>query len=87
MRDARTPEMKDRVLTRFKAASSTSTREVASKMDISQPVVWPIVHEECMHQYHVQRVQSLHIEDYPHRADFSQWMLGIKNNNPSFPTS
>ena len=44
--NVRTPEMRERVLTRFEAISSTSTRAVFYEIDIFQPVVWRIVHEE-----------------------------------------
>ena len=74
--------MEERVLTIFEATFSTSTCAVAYEMGISQPVVWRIVHEECMPFYHVQKVQYLHTDNCLCRADFVQWM---KNNNPRFP--
>lgn len=84
-RTARTPELEERVLTRFAAAPSTSTRAVADEMGVSQKVVWRILHEERMHPYHVQQVQSLHPDDYPRRAAFVQWMLGMRNTDPRLP--
>ena len=35
--------------------------------------------------YHVQKVQSLHIDDYPCQAGFMQLMLRMMNNDPRFP--
>ena len=48
LQNARTPEMEERVFTRFEAIPSTSTRAVACKIGISQPVVWCITHEKRM---------------------------------------
>ncbi|GFW23137.1 hypothetical protein TNCV_3802371 [Trichonephila clavipes] len=66
------PEMKERVLMRSEAAPSSSTLVVAYETGISQPVNWRFVHEERSHLYHVQRVQSLHTDDHPRKADFVQ---------------
>ncbi|GFY67140.1 uncharacterized protein TNIN_44781 [Trichonephila inaurata madagascariensis] len=75
--------LEERVLTRFEAAPSTSTWGCGGP--VVKPKVWRIVHDECMHPYHVQKVQSLYTDDYPRQADFVQWMLGMKNNDPRYP--
>ena len=51
-------EMQNNVLTRFEAVSTTSAWAVAYKIGISQSGMWRIVHEECMHPYHMQKMQS-----------------------------
>ncbi|GFW50985.1 hypothetical protein TNCV_3592671 [Trichonephila clavipes] len=45
---------------------------------------WRIVHEERMHPYHVQTVESLSTYDYPRQADSVLWMQGTKNNDLRF---
>ena len=56
--NAQMPEMENKVLTRFKAIPTTSVWVVAYKIGIFQSRVWHIVHEECIHPYHMQKVQS-----------------------------
>ncbi|GFW72134.1 hypothetical protein TNCV_4790211 [Trichonephila clavipes] len=71
--------MKERVLIKSEAAASTSTRAVAYKISISQPVVRSIVDH-----YRVERVHYLQTNRYSRREDFEHWMLGRKNNDPRF---
>ncbi|GFY36632.1 hypothetical protein TNCV_28361 [Trichonephila clavipes] len=74
--------MEERVLIRFEAAPSSSTRAVLYEFDICQSLAGCIVLEDFMPPYHVQRVKSLSKDDYPRRPDFLRLMLGLKNNDP-----
>lgn len=53
---------------------STSTRAVARQLQISQST-WRILNDQCLHPYHVQRVQALTQSDYPRRVEFASWFL------------
>lgn len=64
LQNAQIPEMEERVWTKFEIAPCTSTRAVAYKMGIFQPVVLHIVHEECMYPCYMQKVHSLQTDDH-----------------------
>ncbi|GFY70433.1 hypothetical protein TNIN_225761 [Trichonephila inaurata madagascariensis] len=64
----RTLSIEKRFLQSLEDSPNTSTRVIVQKLGVSQSVVWLILHEHGEHRYHLQRVQLLQSNDYPHNA-------------------
>ena len=84
-RNVRIPIVEERVLRRVRAYPSTSLRRVARQEGISRHTVFNVLHDNHMHPYHVMRVQSLSVADYPARVTFCEWYLQKCALNNEFP--
>ncbi|KAJ8887701.1 hypothetical protein PR048_013919 [Dryococelus australis] len=60
----RTPELEEAVLHHVEQSPSTSMLSVGRSMGVTSSIVWEVLHEQQLHPYHLQRVQSLHPADF-----------------------
>lgn len=67
---ARTPDLQKRILQHVAEDPGISTRQLAVEFPVSHSTAWRIFHEQLLHPYHLQRVQSLVPDDYPPRENF-----------------
>lgn len=72
------------MLQRFDQNPRLSTRAVASEVGASNKTVWSVLKENSLHPYHIQKVHALVPDDYPERAQFSQWILNKIEQSPNF---
>lgn len=84
-RRVRTVDFEEAVLDHFENQPSTSTRSVGHMMDVSNSVVWEVLHEDGQHPFSIQKIQDLTPLDYPLRVDFSQEILARTQVEPDFP--
>ncbi|GFR23095.1 hypothetical protein TNCT_598651 [Trichonephila clavata] len=49
--------------------------------------MWRIMHDQCVHHYHLQSVQLLQPNDHPKHADFAQWLMRNGLGDLGFPAS
>ena len=64
-RAVRDPDMEDDILDHFHNAPTTNTRAVTSVIYVSRMTVWRVLHKNLQYPFHIQRVQSLNIANYP----------------------
>ena len=64
---------------------STSIRAIARVMDVARSTVWNILHEQQLHAYHLQRVDSLLPVDFAPCVEFCTWFLHRCINEPLLP--
>lgn len=83
-RHQRTPEIEEVVLNEIAEHPETSTRKIASNLNVSHQTVWRILKEQQLYPYHIQRVQALLPRDFPDRVGFCQWYLQKVAENPNF---
>ena len=83
-KSATSDENKENVLAAVAENPSTSTREIASDMDISHTSVSRILKSEGYHDYKPNYCQLLHEEDQDHRIEFCENILARLNGDPSF---
>ena len=74
-RGTRTPSMEQTVLDTVRRNPSASVRAVATAVGESRTSVHRVLKREGLHPYHLQKVQSLLLEDYPARERFARWYL------------
>lgn len=72
--DRQTLEEVENILDLVEEDATTSTRRIATQLDISQKRVIHTLHEQGLYPYHLQRVQFLHPEDYAKRVEFCRWV-------------
>ena len=80
----RTVAVEDKILDMVAEHPNTSTRAVASQIEVSPSTTWRVLKDESMHPFHVQRVQELNQRDFPRRMDFARWYLQKNTLNPDF---
>ncbi|GFQ74792.1 hypothetical protein TNCT_376791 [Trichonephila clavata] len=49
--------------------------------------MWRIMHDQCVHPYHLQSVQLLQPNDHPKLAEFAQWLMRNGLGDLGFPSS
>lgn len=64
---------------------TTTTRRIATQLRYSQSFVWRTLHQEVLHPYHRQNVQSLLPGDEMQRRVFCEWLLEMNTQNVGFP--
>ncbi|KAJ8964299.1 hypothetical protein NQ317_000095 [Molorchus minor] len=74
-----TLQIEEEILDIVEDDPSTSTRDIARQVNVSQNKVWKTLRENQSYPFHVQRVQALQLQDHPARVRFCQWL--IKQNN------
>lgn len=79
--------VEENILERIAEDPSTSTREIAREVGVSHFVVWRTLKENLLYPYHVQRVQSLSVNDYLPRVNFCRWLLQQVAQNRRFHTT
>lgn len=80
----RTVAVEEKILDMVADHPNTSTRAVASQIEVSPSTTWRVLKDESMHPFHVQRVQELTQRDFPRRMDFARWYLQKNTLNPDF---
>ena len=83
-REVRNPQTEEQILHAIDINPGLSTRQIARDLNVSQPTVWRVLHENSLYPYHIQRVQGLLPQDFPRRLDFSRWILRKCAHNPDF---
>ncbi|KAL1488282.1 hypothetical protein ABEB36_015233 [Hypothenemus hampei] len=68
-------EVEEEIINLIEDDLTTSTREIARQVGVSQTKVWSTLQQEQLHPYHVQRVQALLPQDHPQRVQFCLWLL------------
>ncbi|GFX20077.1 uncharacterized protein TNCV_1436371 [Trichonephila clavipes] len=81
----RTPSLEQRILNTVDNNPSTSSRAVGRALGESHQSVLRTLHEDRMHPYHLQRVQTITPDDYPRRLNFATWYLQQTAGNQTFP--
>ena len=61
----RTVAVEDKILDMVAEHPNTSTRAVASQIEVSPSTTWRVLKDESMHPFHVQRVHELTQRDFP----------------------
>lgn len=74
-RTARTPMVEEMVLGMIAENRGTSTRSIARTLEVSNFVVWQILHEDRLHPFHRQKVQDLNENDFGNRVMFCNWYI------------
>jgi len=74
-REVRTPQLEEAVLNLIDENPTTSTRKIASQLNVDHMTVFRILKEQLLYPYHLQRVQALLPRDFPKRLEFCNWML------------
>ncbi|CAH0561769.1 unnamed protein product [Brassicogethes aeneus] len=72
--DRQTLEEVENILDLVEEDATTSTRRIATQLDISQKRVIHTLHEQGLYPYHLQKVQFLYPEDYGKRVEFCRWV-------------
>lgn len=80
----RSVEFEEEVLQRVEENPYTSVRAIAYAMGAAAPTVWRVLHDQQLYPYHLQKVQAMGPEDYPHRLRFSRWWLQQNLRQPDF---
>lgn len=78
------PETEEVVLQEIDENPATSTRKIASNVNISHVAVWRILKRQMLYPYHIQRVQGLLPQDFPLRVAMCQWFQNRIVQNPRF---
>lgn len=78
------PEMEEAVLQEIEDDPATSTRKIASDLNLSHVTVWRIFKSQMLYPYHIQRVQALLPRDFPQRLAMCQWFQNRIAQNPRF---
>ncbi|GFU34937.1 uncharacterized protein TNCV_2992291 [Trichonephila clavipes] len=84
-RHRRTHSLEQRILSTVDNNFSTSLRAVGSALGVSHQSVLRTLHEDRMHPYHLQRVQTITPDDYSRRLNFATWYLQQTAENQTFP--
>lgn len=58
---------------------------MAAAVGTAHSTVWKVLHEQLLHPYKRQEVQSLNTGDYLHRQEFVQWFLWKIRWDSDFP--
>ena len=58
------PEWEEAVLHEVEENVTTSTQQVACRLNVDQKNVWSILHNQQLHRYHLQRVQAMCPKDF-----------------------
>ncbi|CAK9820332.1 hypothetical protein ANTPLA_LOCUS10558 [Anthophora plagiata] len=74
----------DAALAEFDRDGTQSVREVSRRTGVSRGTLHRCLMEEGLHPYKYVRMQTLHPEDYIRRMEYSRWLLGEIERNPSF---
>lgn len=83
-RNARIPEVEERILEQIEENPSNSIRKLATQIGTTKWVVHETLKEQLLHPYHVQKVHGMSPEDYPARLDYANWFLQIHRENNNF---
>lgn len=83
-RDVRTVNYEEDVLNLFEDNPRTSTRAVGIETNSSHSSVWKVLNEYRMHPYSMQKVQTLHEDDFQRRVNCSRWFLRKTIETPTF---
>lgn len=78
--------VEEAILDMIDADPTTSTRQIAQQVEVSQSCVWNTLHRNGLYPYHFQRVQGLIPGDFPLRQQFCEWLLDSSNRDREFPT-
>ena len=82
----RTPDIEEAVLQAVVECPQTSTRKIASNLNICHQIVWRILCDFMLYPYHILRAQALLSRDFEKRITFCQWYLNTIAQNPQFET-
>ena len=63
------------VLSITEGHASTCTCEISQQVQVLHTTVWKILSENKISPYHLQSVQELHAENYPHSKILGEWYL------------
>nr|XP_034190457.1 uncharacterized protein LOC117608861 isoform X2 [Osmia lignaria] len=74
----------EEVVAEFDRNGTQSVREVSRRVGVSRTTVHRELQLEGMHPYKFVRVQTLLPRDYVQRMEYSRWLLGNIERNPSF---
>lgn len=77
--------VEEAILDMADADPTTSTRQIAQQVEVSQYFVWNTLKKNGLHPYHLQRVQGLALGDYALRQQFCEWLLDRSNREREFP--
>lgn len=83
-RTSRTPQVEDAVLDLVHENPATSTRAIATMLDLTTSLVGRIIKDERLYPYHYTKVQALLPRDYPVRENFCHWLLEQAQRDPNF---
>jgi hypothetical protein len=87
VRTVRTPRFEKALLNLVADTPSTSTRRDGHAMRAFHTAVWQVVHQQHLHPYHRQKVQTMGTTNYPRRHEFSQWFFQRCAAEPRFPST
>ncbi|GBN33100.1 hypothetical protein AVEN_205566-1 [Araneus ventricosus] len=80
----RTPQVVEDILQGVGNRPDNSTREVSRAVNVPDSIVWPVLRDEGLHPYYVQKVQALIPADYAPRVEFAHWFLQQLAAQPDF---
>ncbi|KAL3272617.1 hypothetical protein HHI36_014084 [Cryptolaemus montrouzieri] len=80
----RTPDIEEAVLHCIDLNHHVSTRKIGNQLNISQVLVWRILHNFLLYPFYIQRVQTLLPRDFPSRLNFCRWFLDKIRENAHF---
>lgn len=80
-KEVRTVALEENILQHIDEDPNLSTREVGAMLRVGNSTVWRVLHEQLLHPYHIQRVQSLTPADYPARVNFCNWYVNQTAND------
>ncbi|KAJ8952073.1 hypothetical protein NQ318_010983 [Aromia moschata] len=73
------PDMKEEILQRLDEDPTTSSRQIAADLHVSQWKIWSVIHRNGLHPYHYTRVQGLE-DDPARRATSVNGEIGVQVN-------
>lgn len=85
-RTSRTPAVEEAVVEAIQSNPRASTRAIARDIGVRHSSVWRVLHEQSLHPFHFQRVQTLVPGDDRRRMDFVRWFLQRRVAQPDFPS-
>ncbi|KAJ4436133.1 hypothetical protein ANN_18760 [Periplaneta americana] len=80
-RRTRTVAMEEEEVLTHVEQPSTSTREIAHTIGISQSSVWRVLHDSQLYLFHP---HGLRVDDFPRRVHFCKWIVDRCENEPNF---
>jgi hypothetical protein len=74
-RTVRTPDFDKAVLDTIEEKPSSSTSTTTCDLQIHHSTVWRVLKEQQLYPFHLQKVQAVTAEDYPHHPTFCWWYI------------
>jgi hypothetical protein len=78
-----TPDF-EAVIPYFEEQPDTTTQSIAQALGVNHMSEWQVLHDENLHPYHLQKVQTMRLNDFALRVKFCRWLLRKTIQVPHF---